>query len=163
MYFYSFVALAFVSWAHSYPVADDGDSALLPINGTMWPFTKRDFEGATDLHSRAVEDFSHLSPQDQQRFIFGRYQEDGKIILADLLLHASDGLNIVSMERFEPLTASVDCKGDDGAMSLTFKSEDAFKHALKEWSYINEAAKNRFLLIANHDGCGETDQRQPYL
>lgn len=78
-------------------------------------------------------------------------------------LHASDGLNIVMMERFEGLTKSVDCKGDDGTMSLTFKSETAFNRALKTWNFINSAVEKKFLLIANHDGCGPDDQRQPYM
>lgn len=85
------------------------------------------------------------------------------MLLANMTLYAPDGLQMVMMERFEPLTSSVDCKGDDGTMSLTFKSLDAFRHALKTWSFINEAPEKKFLLIANHDGCGPDDERQPYL
>ena len=70
---------------------------------------------------------------------------------------------MVMMERFEGLTSSVDCKGDDGLMSLTFASADAFNYALQQWQYINENDNGRFLLIANHDGCGPDDRRQPYL
>lgn len=66
------------------------------------------------------------------------------------------------MERFEGLTLAVDCKGDDGAMSLTFKSGEAYTYALKTWQYINEDDDKQFLLIANHAGCGPDDQRQPY-
>lgn len=80
-----------------------------------------------------------------------------------MTLYAPDGLQMVMMERFEPLTSSVDCEGDDGTMSLTFKSPDAFRHALETWSFINEAPEKKFLLIANHDGCGPDDERQPYL
>ncbi|KAI4098819.1 MAG: hypothetical protein L6R37_006273 [Teloschistes peruensis] len=80
-----------------------------------------------------------------------------------MTLYAPDGLQIVMMERFEPLTSAVDCKGDDGHMSLTFKSKDAFKHALDTWNFINQAPEKKFLLIANHDGCGPDDERQPYL
>ncbi|KAL6718213.1 hypothetical protein ACLMJK_004301 [Lecanora helva] len=80
-----------------------------------------------------------------------------------MTLYAPDGLMMVMMERFETLTSSVDCKGDDGSMFLTFKSQDAFSHALQQWSYINQNDDGKFLLIANHDGCGPDDQRQPYL
>lgn len=80
-----------------------------------------------------------------------------------MTLYARDGLLIIMMERFEPLTTSVDCKGDDGEMSLTFASADAFNHALQQWSYINENEEGKFLMIANHAGCGPDDQRQPYL
>lgn len=70
---------------------------------------------------------------------------------------------MVMMERFEGLTSAVDCKGDDGTMSLTFSSQNAFKYALQQWEFINESDEGRFLLIANHAGCGPDDQRQPYL
>ncbi|KAL8940410.1 MAG: hypothetical protein Q9216_002836, partial [Gyalolechia sp. 2 TL-2023] len=79
-----------------------------------------------------------------------------------MTLYAPDGLPIVLMERFEGLTAAVDCKGDDGAMSLTFKSKAAYDYALRTWEYINEDDYQQFLLIANHDGCGPADERQPY-
>ena len=84
-------------------------------------------------------------------------------VLANMTLYAPDGLQIVMMERFETLTKKVDCKGDDGEMSLTFKSKVAFKHALKTWDFINQSEEKRFLLIANHAGCGPDDERQPYV
>lgn len=80
-----------------------------------------------------------------------------------MTLYAEDGRQIVMMERFEGLTKSVDCKGDDGTMSLTFKSQEAFDYACKTWKYINQAPDKTFLLIANHDGCGPDDERAPYL
>ena len=80
-----------------------------------------------------------------------------------MTLYAPDGLQIVMMERFETLTTKVDCKGDDGEMSLTFKSKAAFKHALKTWDFINQSEEKRFLLIANHAGCGPDEERQPYM
>lgn len=80
-----------------------------------------------------------------------------------MILHASDGLNIVLMEKFEGFTKTVDCKGDDGLMCLNFTSEKAFDYALQTWNFINEADDKRFLLIANHDGCGPDDERQPYF
>lgn len=80
-----------------------------------------------------------------------------------MTLFAPDGLQIVTMERFEPLTTKFDCKGDDGMISLTFKSESAFKYAVKTWAHINESKEKQFLLIANHAGCGPDDERQPYM
>ena len=90
------------------------------------------------------------------------YLENGQLHFANMTLYAPDGLPIVLLERFEGLTSSVDCKGDDGAMSLTFNSKKAYKYALKIWGYINEDDDKQFLLIANHDGCGPDDERQPY-
>ncbi|KAL9599300.1 MAG: hypothetical protein Q9219_003927 [cf. Caloplaca sp. 3 TL-2023] len=80
-----------------------------------------------------------------------------------MTLYAPKGLRVVMMERFEPLTSAVDCNGDDGSLSLTFKSQAAFQHALHTWSFINGSKDQRFLLIANHDGCGPKDERQGYL
>ncbi|KAL9026335.1 MAG: hypothetical protein Q9196_004985 [Gyalolechia fulgens] len=79
-----------------------------------------------------------------------------------MTLYAPDGLQMVMMERFEPLTSAVDCNGDDGLMSLKFKSQGAFQRALDTWSFINKAQEKQFLLIANHDGCGPQDERQAY-
>ena len=69
-----------------------------------------------------------------------------------MTLYAADGLLLVLMERFDSLTSSVDCNDDDGTMSLTFKSQDAFNHALQEWNYVNQNDNGKFLLIANHEG-----------
>ncbi len=89
--------------------------------------------------------------------------DNGQLLFANMTLYAPDGLLMIMMERFEGLTSSVDCKGDDGLMSLTFQSENAFKYALQEWNFINQNDEGKFLLIANHEGCGPGDQRQPYL
>ncbi|KAL6719404.1 hypothetical protein ACLMJK_003643 [Lecanora helva] len=80
-----------------------------------------------------------------------------------MTFYGPDDLMMVSMDRFKGLTSAVDCYGDDGSMSLTFKSEKAFNLALQEWSYINEHDDGKFLLIANHDGCGPDDERAPYI
>lgn len=84
------------------------------------------------------------------------------MLFANMTLYAPNGLKIVAMERFEGLTSKVDCKGDDGEMSLTFKSKDAFDNAVKQWDWINSDDKHKFLLIANHDGCGPQSERQAY-
>ncbi|KAL8687877.1 MAG: hypothetical protein Q9218_006073 [Villophora microphyllina] len=131
-------------------------TALKPINIL-------DFEAATGIQRRAAEDFSHLDLKTQAELIYGRPGKDGQLLLANMTLYAPDGLQLVMMERFELLTSAVDCNGDDGSMSLTFKSQDAFNHALDTWSFINQAPEKKFLLIANHDGCGPNDERQPYL
>ena len=88
--------------------------------------------------------------------------DNGQLLFANMTLYAPDGLPIVLMERFEGLTSTVDCRGDDGHVSMTFLSNEAYRHALKIWGYINEDDYKQFLLIANHDGCGPDDERQPY-
>lgn len=69
---------------------------------------------------------------------------------------------MILLEEFDGLTSAVDCKGDDGMLSLTFKSPDAFNYAMKTWSFVNQKNESKFLVIANHAGCGPDDQRQPY-
>ncbi|KAL8886227.1 MAG: hypothetical protein Q9192_006521, partial [Flavoplaca navasiana] len=143
--------------------ATPGDVLVGTSPIALKPIGINDFEIATGIHRRAAEDFSHLDPGTQAQLIYGRPGNDGQLLLANMTLFAPDGLQIVMMERFEPLTSAVDCKGDDGEMSLTFKSQEIFDHAINTWSFINEAQEQRFLLIANHDGCGPDDERQPYL
>ncbi|KAL8941040.1 MAG: hypothetical protein Q9216_002487 [Gyalolechia sp. 2 TL-2023] len=126
------------------------------------PINVNDFEVATGIRRRAAGDFSDLDLSTQAQLIYGRPGNDGQLLLANMTLYAPDGLQIVMMERFEPLTSAVDCNGDDGLMSLTFKSQEAFQRALDTWSFINKAQEKQFLLIANHDGCGPQDERQAY-
>ncbi|KAL9638873.1 MAG: hypothetical protein Q9164_001280 [Protoblastenia rupestris] len=76
---------------------------------------------------------------------------------------APDGLQVVMMEQFETMTSAVDCKGDDGTMSVTFKSQSTYDYATERWSYINENDDDKFILITNHDGCGPQYERQPYF
>lgn len=129
---------------------------------TLHPIRLRDYEDAIGLRRRTQQDFSELDPGSQSQLIYGRPGDDGQLLFANMTLYAPSGLPIVLMERFEGLTSAVDCKGDDGVMSLTFSSKGAYDYALKIWSYINEDDDKQFLLIANHDGCGPADERQPY-
>jgi len=132
-----------------------GPTVLRPINSDI-------FDAINGLKPRADVDFSRLDPAEQAQLIFGAPGDNGNYMLANMTLYAPDGQQIVMMETFEGLTSSVDCKGDDGEMALTFKSQEAFDYAHAKWSFINEKPENSFLLIANHDGCGPDDQRQPY-
>ena len=127
------------------------------------PISISDYEAAIGLQRRSSEDFSNLDLQTQSELIYGSPGDDGQLLLANMTLYAPDGLLMIMMERFEGLTSSVDCNGDDGTMSLTFNSLNTFKYALQSWSYINDNDNGEFLLIANHEGCGPDDQRQPYL
>lgn len=83
--------------------------------------------------------------------------------LAHLTLVAPSGFQIVSMEVLEGLTSAVDCQGDDGTISITFKSQEVLDFALKEWAWINEKTEEEFILITNHDGCGPDAERQAYM
>ncbi|MCJ1458011.1 hypothetical protein MMC28_008380 [Mycoblastus sanguinarius] len=128
------------------------------------PISIRNYEEAMGIQRRDnSEDFSDLDLQTQSELIYGTPGDNGQLLLANMTLYAPDGLLMVLMERFDGLTSAVDCNGDDGQMSLTFNSEDAFNYALQQWNFINNSDNGTFLLIANNAGCGPDDQRQPYL
>ena len=127
------------------------------------PISISNYEAAVGLRRRSSEDFTNLDLQTQSELIYGSPGDHGQLLLANMTLYAPDGLLMIMMERFEGLTSSVDCNGDNGTMSLTFNSLNAFNHALQSWSYINDNDDGQFLLIANHEACGPQDQRQPYL
>lgn len=80
-----------------------------------------------------------------------------------MTLYAPNGMFMVLLERFDHLTSAIDCQGDDGTMSLTFKSHQAYEYALQAWGYVNANANGKFLLIANHKGCGPDEERQSYM
>ncbi|KAL8929157.1 MAG: hypothetical protein Q9172_000592 [Xanthocarpia lactea] len=136
-------------------VVETTATPLVPIN-------INEIEALTGVQRRAAVDFSRLDPSTQAQLIYGRPGNDGQLLLANMTLYAPDGLQIVLMERFEPLTSAVDCKGDDGEMSLTFQSQEVLDYAVNTWSFINQAKDESFLLIANHDGCGPDEERQAY-
>lgn len=80
-----------------------------------------------------------------------------------MTLYAPYGLPIVMKERFEALTSAVGCNGDDGFMSLTFKSQEAFQHALDTWNFTNKEPRESIPAHCRHDGCRPQDERQVYV
>ena len=133
-------------------------SASEPDLLKLLPVHIRDWEHIIGKRHRRALDYSDLALKKHAQLIWSK---NG--FHADMILHAENGRDIVLLESFDGVTKKIDCKGDDGSMSLTFNSQEAFKHALKYWSFINEDKSKEFLLIANHKGCGPDDQRQPYL
>ena len=152
--------------------ADDGTVTLLPIN-------LGDFEGRQGIQRRANSSFTALDPATHVQLVYGNkggeqsltfpslaqywhLVEKDQLLLADMTLHAPEGLAIVLMEKLNGLTKNLDCNADDGLLALTFKSKDAFDQALQKWSFINQREDKNLIFIANHDGCGPDDERQPY-
>lgn len=88
---------------------------------------------------------------------------DNEYFTGNMTLSAPDGSALVAMERFEDLTSAIDCQGEDGELSVTWKSKEAFDYALKTWKFINDDDHAHFILITNHDGCGEEYQRDSYV
>lgn len=136
----------------------------LPAFGQkLLPVSVQRYEAAFGLRRR---DFDHLQdfyPQAHTELVYGLDQGADQTLVANITLQQNPGLPIVLLERFEHLTADVDCRGRSGHISLTFTSENTFQQALKAWRYINDHVNHQFLLIANHDGCAPEDDRQPYM
>ena len=144
------IALSLSLPAYGVPTIPDGALILKPVH-------IRDFEAASGIARRDVGDYSALDLRSNVPLAYG--SED---VLANLTLYAPDGFQVAALEVFDDLTSKVDCKGDDGEMSLTMRSPEAFEQACDKWNFINEKPDEKFLLIANHKGCGPDDQRQPY-
>lgn len=158
----SLALLLAVLFTHASTHSSRESSRAMPMN-ILWPIRISEYEATNGLQRRSSNDFSSLDLQTQSELIYGSPGDAGRLLLANMTLYAPDGLLMIMMEHFEGITSSVDCAGDEGTMSLTFSSQDAFNYALKEWSFINEHDDERFLLIANYNGCGPDYQRQPYL
>lgn len=137
------------------------NAAPAPEPGFLRPINLNSYK--SPLQRRQAEvDFTSLKPEQQAELLYGSPGADGQMILANMVLKAPQGLPIVMMEKFELLTSTVECNGDDNLMHLKWKTEEAYQAALNNWSYIHEDADAEFLLIANHAGCNPVDQRQPH-
>lgn len=128
----------------------------------LQPLGINHYEATFGIQRRSIMRHFDLEPKTQVELFYGEGNDDGTLAIANVTLDAPSGLPIVLLERFESLTEYVDCNGDDGHMSLTFKSQDAFRRALNAWSFVNNG-NQRFMVIANHDGCGARYQRQVYM
>jgi hypothetical protein len=65
------------------------------------------------------------------------------------------------MDRFTGMLNAVDCHAE--SMMLQFNSNDSFNSARHSWNWVSDAVNNTFVLIANYDGCGPDQERQPFL
>lgn len=110
----------------------------LPVSTIfLRPLGIDDYEAAFGVQRRSLERHWDLEPKDQVELFYGEGNDDGTLALAKLTLKAPPGLPIVLLERFDSLTETVDCNDDDGLVSLTFKTQDAFKRSLTAWDFVN--------------------------
>ncbi|KAI2080231.1 hypothetical protein LOZ36_006562 [Ophidiomyces ophidiicola] len=146
------------------PAASPNAEAFDPSSATNFlrPIKLADLEAHDGLEARTLPDLSCFKPTQTANFLFGGLGAAGKLFMANMTLHAPENLPVVLMEEFESLTSTVDCKGDDGQMALTFKSQEAYDFAIKSWSYVNANKEKEFVLVANHAGCGLKGRRQAY-
>ncbi|KAF3173918.1 hypothetical protein TWF225_005859 [Orbilia oligospora] len=135
-------------------VEDSMDNAieLLPIN--------EDDLIPPHLRKRS-DDLSRLDLKENVKMIYGGVVSKSQIYLANMTLYQpDDGHPLIMMERFDGLLKDVYC----GTQSITldFHHKDAMDYAIKTWDWVNEDTEDHFFLIANHPGCGQDAQRNPY-
>ena len=153
---------------------------------TLHPIKPADYEASMGIERRASNDLSTINPRNYTYLMYGNTKGTSsasyisllinikppnerpsdtsqQLVLANLTLHAQDGLPIVALEHFEHLTDDVDCRGDEGRLDLTFGSKDAFEYARVQWAFVNKGVEGRFLLVVNEEGCGGVGERQAYV
>lgn len=67
---------------------------------------------------------------------------------------------IISMERFAHVLERVTC---NESMSMSFRSNSSYQHAIKAWDWVNFNENRTFVMIANAQGCGAAKSRQPWV
>ncbi|KAA8908672.1 hypothetical protein FN846DRAFT_906091 [Sphaerosporella brunnea] len=150
----AFLSLTFAA------AASAADGVLYPIN----PLTLEAVLSGKSVSRRSTsEQFAALAPSTQAQLAYGTPGANGQLLLANITLTAPDGMLVVMMERLEGLTTAVDCSTvGDGALGVTWKDKETYQEALNSWSWVNENSTNQFLVVVNHEGCGEDAQRAAY-
>ncbi|KAK6500186.1 hypothetical protein TWF481_010536 [Arthrobotrys musiformis] len=125
---------------------------LLPINE----------DDLTPRHLRKrSDDLSRLDLKENVRMFYGGVVSNSQMYMANMTLYQpEDGHPLIMMERFDGLLKEVSC--GTGSITLDFNHKDAMDYAIKTWDWVNEETDDYFFLIANHPGCGEEAQRNPY-
>src|SRR5262245_5974025 len=77
-----------------------------------------------------------------------------------MTMFTNDGARILSVERFRPMLKSLEC---GPRMVLSFTSKENFEYAIRAWNWVNENETHAFIMIADDPGCGDDDDRAPYL
>ncbi|KAK6530924.1 hypothetical protein TWF281_007756 [Arthrobotrys megalospora] len=107
------------------------------------------------------DDLSRLDLKENVKMIYGGVVSKSQIYMANMTLHQPDDSHpLIMMERFDGLLKDVSCASE--SITLDFHHKEAMDYAIKTWDWINEGEEDYFFLIANHPGCGEEAQRNPY-
>ncbi|CAG8977732.1 hypothetical protein HYALB_00012167 [Hymenoscyphus albidus] len=105
-------------------------------------------------------DHNHLDLQDYESFYWGGHGGDS-LIYANLTVFFNEEYEfVIGMEKFDGMLNSVDCSEN---MMLEFKDNATFTYAKQAWNWVSDDVNNTFVMVANYDGCGDDQERQPYL
>ncbi|PSN72367.1 hypothetical protein BS50DRAFT_630409 [Corynespora cassiicola Philippines] len=86
---------------------------------------------------------------------------DGSPALANLTLYTPEETEgILSMEKFDALTSSIQCNAD--SIAMTFIDDATFARAQQVWDWVNGADNNSFVMVAGVGDCGNNTNRIPF-
>ena len=89
--------------------------------------------------------------------------QEGGLFVANMTVNAPRGKKLLLMEKFNGFTKEVDCTtAGDGKLSVTLKNRKIYNYVYRIWGWLNENDKNEFIMITNHKGCGQENERAVY-
>ncbi|CAJ2509489.1 Uu.00g145150.m01.CDS01 [Anthostomella pinea] len=147
MHSWSVGLAAFALWqSASAKVDSKGNLALEPLKPSDLGLHKRD----TPL----------VNLQPSASVFWGEPSNVSDLLVNVTLASGQDEL-LISTDSFSSELSSVSCQDND--LSLTFTNQDTYNAAIKDWDWVNFADNHTFVMIVNYGGCGEADERQPWI
>lgn len=100
-----------------------------------------------------------ITLQDEVSLIWG--SPNGSTFV-NVTLNTGETELVISTEHFASSLIDVQCTGD---LSLTFKDNATFQHAIADWSWVNFHENRTFFIINNWGSCAAASEsgRQPWI
>lgn len=105
----------------------------------------------------ASGDGSNLALASQDSFI---WTHDDQGIQANMTLQASKNFRLLSAPNFQDVIQSVDCSTED--ITIKFGSASSLQAAQAAWKWVNQAASNTIIYVADDEACAGDKGRQPF-
>ncbi|UKZ75756.1 hypothetical protein TrVFT333_003450 [Trichoderma virens FT-333] len=112
-----------------------------------------------EVEARAVANKFLLTPAPRpvDNFI---WTHDDEGIQANLTLQASKNFRLLSAPNFQDVVESVDCSTED--ITIKFGSASSLQAAQAAWKWVNQAAANTLIYVADDEACAGDKGRQPF-
>ncbi|KAL7906045.1 hypothetical protein GGI35DRAFT_482831 [Trichoderma velutinum] len=105
----------------------------------------------------ASGDGSNLALASQDNFL---WTHDDQGIQANMTLQASKNFRLLSAPNFQDVVQSVDCSTED--ITIKFGSASSLQAAQAAWKWVNQAASNTLIYVADDEACAGDKGRQPF-
>ncbi|KAL7944917.1 hypothetical protein V8C42DRAFT_65802 [Trichoderma barbatum] len=102
-------------------------------------------------------DGSNLALASQDNFIW-THEDQG--IVANMTLQASKSFRLLNSLNFQDVVDSVDCSTED--ITVKFGSAGSMQAAQTAWKWVNQAASNTIIYVADGSACAGDKGRQPF-